>query len=200
MAAPRRSRMKDAVTAVRNKWVSVIAAFTGFVVTAVLMVFIARPASTYIDPNMLDLGVHNFQDALDVAILKCALGRPDCVGTTQTSGGSVTVTFDGSNYALRIQPGGLPPIIAEKIKGKDMQRFRDQMALANSLSPGMDPNTPAAVSDHTPFTGDPNDVIGNAMRIGSTLSMKIRTGDGRKGVMTVQASPSLAVRWSLQLK
>ena len=183
----------------RQQWVAAGVAAGAAVLMAVVVAITPHQASTYQDPNSATFASNSLQDTLNAAILKCALGRPDCVGQTGGPGGSVTIDFDGTNYQLRIQVPGTLPIIADKIKGKAMQLFQDQMALANSISPGIaeDPNNfnPQATSDHAL---DPNSVNSE---ITSTLSFKVRTADGsKKGVMTVSASPSFAVRWDLKLK
>jgi hypothetical protein len=213
----------------KNLRPALLALLSGAITTAALVMMMPRSASTYtpVDPNCpgtnppcgFDFAVHSLQDALDAAILKCALNLPTCVGKTSVPGDpnnpllpSVEVTSDGTDFALSVQvpySGQLAEdgvLVAKKIKGKDMQRFRDSLAFANALSPvphADDPNDAVLLSDHTIIGVDPNDPnsIDNAdIRITSSLSMKVQTVEGRKGVLTVSVSPSLAVRWDLKLK
>ncbi len=188
--------MRETPDSGRQQWVAAGIAAAAALLMALVVALTPHSASTYTDPNNIGpFVIDSFQDVLDAAIVKCALGRPDCVGQTAGTAGVVNIGFDGVNYQMQIQTPGAPPIVADKIKGKAMKLFQDQMALANSLAPGTDddPNQPVQLSDHT----DPNSAD---VTITSTLSFKVRTGDDRKGVITVSVSPSFAVRWDLKLK
>lgn len=184
-------------------WPAITAALCAATITASLVAMTPERASTYLDPNQVHApDLRSYQDALDFALIKCALARPDCIGQTDSPAGAVVVNTDGKFFSLTMGQPGAVQIVADKIPLKAMTRFRDQMTLANAISPvpgpgGGDPNSPGdtflRLSDHT----DPNDA---QIRITSTLSFKVRTSDGRKGLMKVSVSPSLAVRWDLQLK
>ncbi len=184
-------------------WPAITAALCAATITASLVAMTPERASTYTDPNGIDVvEIHSYQDALDFAIIKCALGRPDCVGVTNSPFGNVVVNTDGKFFSLIIGQPGAVQIIAEKIPMKSMLRFQRQMSLANAISPvpgpsESDPNEAVSglrTSDHT---FDPND---SQIRITSSLSFKAETSDGQKGVVTVTVSPSLSVEWNLQLK